>query len=248
MTHAMITPPSGITLHYQGPSIPEGKLPALFYFTSSAEDSLSLDPLNLPAAFLASRPIRVYTSTLPLHDSPSAVKDGMKLWAEAQNPRLIADFIDSCCQNLDFLMEKNAVDPEKIAVAGLSRGSLIALLFAAQDPRIKAVLGYAPLIELGRLEEFEQDHPMLAPCNLYSRAEELIHKKLRFYIGNRDQRVGTETCFHFVQHVAEVAFQHGNRSPDVELIVSPSIGRFGHGTPPHIFLQGVDWLKRVLEL
>ncbi|MGA8164743.1 MAG: alpha/beta hydrolase [Waddliaceae bacterium] len=247
---SMIEPPSGLPIHYRGPPLEKGLRPALFYFATSAEESLSLAPINLPAASLADTPIRVYSSTLPLHGPGLNTIEGMERWAEAlqNNPDLIKNFIEKCRQNLNFLIDRGYVDPEKIAVAGLSRGSFIATLLAAEDPGISIVLGYAPLINLEALEEFHalRDHPVMSSLSLSHRIEKLIHKKLRFYIGNRDQRVGTETCYRFTQQVVDAAFRQGIRSPHVELMISPSIGRHGHGTSPDIFLEGIIWLKKML--
>ena len=247
---SIIESPSGLAIHYRGPPLQDGLRPALFYFATSAKDSLALDPINLPVAFLADTSIRVYSSTLPLHESEFNVKEGMERWTNGlkKNPHLISDFIKKCCQNLDFLIKQGYIDPENIAVAGLSRGSFIATLLATEDSRISAVLGYAPLMKLEILEEFHElrDHPMMQSFNLYDRAEKLVNMKLRFYIGNRDLRVGTEECYRFTQHVVDLASRQGIRSPNVELMISPSIGRLGHGTSPDIFLDGTNWLKKIL--
>jgi esterase FrsA len=106
------------------------------------------------------------------------------------------------------------------------------------------VLGFAPLTQPQPLEELKLfqgisfDH-----ISLTSVADHLIHARLRFYIGNHDTRVGTDACYHFIHYLTEVAFNSGIRSPTVELILYPSIGYKGHGTPPVIFYEGADWIK-----
>lgn len=74
----------------------------------------------------------------------------------------------------------------------------------------------------------------------------LIGKKLRFYIGNHDTRVGTANCFQFIEALAEASFQNRISSSDVELIIGPSIGHQGHGTSKEIFTKGADWMAEKL--
>jgi hypothetical protein len=37
------------------------------------------------------------------------------------------------------------------------------------------------------------------------------------------------------------------RVAQVELLIYPSIGQMGHGTPPEIFKQGADWIASHLK-
>ncbi len=55
---------------------------------------------------------------------------------------------------IDFALRTLDVDPGKIAVAGHSSAATIALTLAQNDPRVKACLAYAPVIDVpGRLGE-----------------------------------------------------------------------------------------------
>ena len=92
----------------------------------------------------------------------------------------------------------------------------------------------------------DERHPCCHCCK-YGKPDPLSsHRKLRFYIGNCDQRVGTRNCFDFVDKLSSAMFEARNRSPSVELIISPSIGFQGHGTPKHIFHRGAQWLAEQL--
>ena len=62
---------------------------------------------------------------------------------------------------IDFALRTLDVDPGKIAVAGHSSAATLALTLAQNDPRVKACLAYAPIIDVpARLEEAL---PMLEP-------------------------------------------------------------------------------------
>jgi hypothetical protein len=77
-------------------------------------------------------------------------------------------------------------------------------------------------------------------------ADKLSQKILRFYIGNRDIRVGTKECFDLLQRATHTAYETGIRSPPIEMIMTPSIGYKGHGTAPQSFQEGAEWLHQKL--
>ncbi len=239
-----------LPIYHCGPPLEEGALPSLFYFSLSGEESLTLDPYNQPVTLLTGhnnhRRLRVFSLNLPGHGHGLVNAKALAYWAEniAAGHDIISAFIDSCRLALDFLVNKGYIDPDHIAVAGLSRGAFIATHFAAADHRIKTVLGFAPLTRLDGSKDFADiaAHPLVQELSLRQLADKLAAKTLRFYIGNRDTCVGTENCFTFIKQLAETAYAHHHRSPPVELIIYPSIGHQGHGTPPHIFQAGSDWL------
>ncbi len=237
-------------LPHTGPDLKEGMLPALYYFALSGEDSLFLDPYNRPAALLADNPIRVFSATLPGHEKGRDPKHAMQFWVEEllHDRNIIGEFVNRILGHIDRMIKEKIVDPERIAVAGLSRGGFIATHIAARHPHIHHVLGFAPLISLESLKEFPDDchHPLILNLSLEKLVNMLVDKHIRFYIGNRDERVKTTACFSFIHHLADVEWHAGVRSPKAELIVSPSIGHKGHGTSEESFLDCVNWLKNVL--
>lgn len=240
----------GLPIYYLGPDLELGPLPAVLFFALSAQMSLFEDPFNQAVLKLSQQGVRVFSWDLPFHGPGLDPHDAMRHWAHAfiHNPSFIPDFLDLCQQNLNFLIDEGFIDSEHLGVAGLSRGGFIAAHLAARDSRIKTVLGFAPLTQPEPLEEFKS-FPGLTfdKISLTTLADKLIHTRLRFYIGNHDMRVGTHACFNFIHRLAEVAYNHGMRSPAAELIIYPSIGHKGHGTPPRIFQDGANWIKACLE-
>lgn len=248
----LIETSAALPAYHLGPSLKLGKLPALFYFALSGKDSLELDPFNQPAAFLQNSPIRIFSFTIPGHGPDSKNSEAIASWAQAfsegKNP--IKEFIEGVNQSIEELIRLDLIDSEKMAAAGLSRGGFIATQLAASDSRIKAILGFAPMVQLELSEDFKkyQISEEVLNSSLNHLAEKLVGRSLRFYIGNRDILVHTDANYRFIRLLTEVNFNAGVRSPKVELIISPSIGTKGHGTPPHIFLNGVNWLKETLRI
>lgn len=246
--HLLLTK-KGDSIHFTGPSLDEGALPAVIYFALSAQQSLFEDPFNQPAARLSEQGIRVFSWDLPYHGPGLDPRNAMHQWAHAfiHNPGFISDFLDTSQQNVDFLIDQGHIDPKHMGIAGLSRGGFIAAHMSAQDSRFKTLLGFAPLTQPQPLEELKAyDGVSLERISLTSLVHSLIHTSLRFYIGNHDNRVGTDACYQFIHLLTETAIQNGIRSPSVELRIYPSIGYKGHGTPPSIFHEGADWMKQQL--
>lgn len=239
----------GLEMGVSGPPLAEGPLPALFYFALSAKDSLCLDPYNQPVAYLSSRQLRVFSVTLPFHEPPRQPQDALAHWAQAflQGHDILAPFIHSVVRVIEKIAHLGYAS--KIAVAGLSRGALIATHIAAHSTLVQYILGFAPLTRLGKAREFQEfsHHSLIDAYDIHHRLAQLIGKPLRFYIGNRDERVGTAACFSVIEQLAEASYQSKIRSPQVELVIFPSIGHQGHGTPKEIFEQGAEWISQKIE-
>ncbi len=228
---------------YVGPDFSMGKLPAIIYFAVSKEESMTLDPFSQPVKLLENKLCRVISFTLPCHGEGFDKMHAIQEWADGLkiNPDLFSDFIKSCSNEINALVEEGIIDADHIATFGLSRGGYFATLLAAFNSKIKAILAFAPITNFSHLHEFQNgfDYKFIELNNSY---EKLLNKELRFYIGNRDSRVGTECCFEFIKELTDMSYENGIRSPKVELVISPSIGMKGHGTAPHTFQDGINWL------
>jgi len=227
-----------------GPPLEEGPLPALFYFSLSDEESLHLAPFNTPVTLLGGKPLRIFSITLPAHGPGFDKHKAIAQWAEwiGEGKKPLVDCIESICKTIDSLYEKNLITT--LATAGLSRGAFFATHIAACEPRVRAVLGFAPLTDLSYAKDFAaiKEDPHVKTMALHHLVPSLINTPIRFYIGNRDTAVSTSHCFQFIDHLANTAFDNGIRSPRAELVISPSIGHRGHGTPAHIFEAGANWI------
>jgi hypothetical protein len=240
---------SDLSLSHVGPALGSA-LPALFYFALSAEDSLSLDPYDQPVRFLNQENLRIFSMTLPGHGPHLDPTKALVFWAEQiqKGENLIAEFVEKVSTAVDFLVRKEIALPGKLAVAGLSRGAFIATHAAAAIPSFHYLLGFAPLTKLSYAKEFQElrHSPLVTSLDLTHKVASLTHCKVRYYIGNHDTRVGTAHAFELVDALSKTAYAHRIRSPQVELIIGPSIGHQGHGTGPAVFKDGAHWISKHL--
>lgn len=238
-----------ITLYHSGPSLDLGPLPSFFYFAVSGNDTLQKEPFNQVVEFLHGQMIRVFSMTLPGHEGNLPPTKAIEVWADdyAHKRDPLNDFLDQFEIALSFAIQQKFVDPNKMAIGGLSRGGFVALHAAARDQRMKYVLGLAPLTDLHQVAEFSYLQPIIPILDLKKVSKQLIHQNIRLYISNHDTRVDTRSCFEFAMSVVESANQHQIRSPKMELILYPPVGHHGHGTPPEIFKAGADWIASCLK-
>lgn len=238
------------SIYHSGPPLSEGVLPALFYFALAGDVSLNQEPFNQPVTLLKEQRLRIFSMTLPGHGPGLDNHHALPLWLKQLHAghNIVNSFVQQCIEAIDFLIQQGYIDERQIAAAGLSRGAFMAAQLGAADDRIKTILGYAPLTRLDTVAEFKTlgHHPLIEELALINNVERLIHKKVHFFIGNRDILVETDACYAFIRALTEAAYTHHHRSPPIELTIYPSIGHKGHGTPPEIFRAGTEWLKEKL--
>lgn len=238
----------GLTLYHTGPALDHGPLPSIFYFALSGEDTLTLDPFNQPVQFLSDKWIRFFSLTLPAHESGLSPHDALTVWAEDMNKGIdiIGNCIDQAEKAVDYVIHQKLADPNKMAVAGLSRGALIALHLAARNDHFQTILLFAPLTRLEKAKEFShmKENPLVKSLDLFAIAPLIANRRIRLYIGNNDTRTDTRSSYEFAMRLVEAS---SLRSAKIELIISPSIGQLGHGTSPEIFRQGAEWLASCIQ-
>lgn len=235
-----------LTFSFVGPPLEAGPLKTVFYFALSAQDSLETDPYNQPVRFLYSDDLRIFTVTIPGHEEGLRPESAIQVWAKKMEGGMdvLSPFFKSVKHGIDSLLEKNLILDEKLGVMGLSRGAFVASHIAALSPNIHWILGFAPLCRLSTVKDF-QSTPHAPILDLETLIPKLYHKVIRFYIGNQDKRVGTEHAFQLIYQLATEAKRQRIHSPPLELIIGPSIGYLGHGTAPHVFQAGVDWIRKM---
>ena len=236
-------------LSFIGPPLNAGARPTFFYLSLSGEESLALAPYNQPAAYLQNSGCRIFSFTLPGHGIGFDKFVAMNYWADqmALEPYFLNHFFECAAQAITWVIEQGLTASDKIAIGGLSRGAFAAAHIAAKVPQIKSLVGYAPLTKLGHINAFATslDFPnvsnTLPKLDLLSIVPKLSHlKALSFYSGMHDTLVGTDNCIEFVKACAAAKM-------NVELMLYPSIGHGGHGTAPHIFEKGAEWVKQQLK-
>lgn len=245
----LITP---LPLFYTGPSFDSApsSIPCVIYLALSAKETLTVDPFNQPVLSLHTRPVRVFSVDLPFHGELMPAPEGIQRWAEAfaKGEDLLTPFLSDLETSLRILLQE--LNPMQVAICGLSRGGWIAAHMAARIEEITAFAAFAPLVQLSECLEFAplKSSPLLPPLDLSHLAHHLAKKKIKVYIGNRDARVHTDLCYRWMRSLVEEAFEaHRIRSPQIELVLKPSIGYLGHGTTPQTFEEGAAWILEQLE-
>lgn len=238
-----------VVLYHTGPALDHGPLPSLFYFSLSGPDSLCLDPFNQPIQFLHGKMIRIFSMTLPGHENDLPAKDAIGVWADdmQKGKNRIGEFLDQIQQAIDFAIQQQFADPNKLAAAGLSRGAMIAAHATARDARFRHLVCFAPLTKLRLTREFQmiQENPIANGLDLIHLADQLADRHIKFYIGNEDTRVGTKECFELAMAIVA---KKKSRTSQLHLQIYPSVGQMGHGTPPEIFMMGMNWLVDSLKV
>lgn len=242
---------SPLELFHRGLPLNEGPYPTILYLAVGGKESLHEDPFSQPVDLFLDGKTRVLSVDIPFHGEGYDKMLGMNLWAMslAAEEDFIGKFILQISNLLENLKAEGVIDPQKFAVMGLSRGGYLAALVASQVEWVQNILAFAPVTSLTKLEGFEQlsDSKVLQKWSLAHFTEQLAPKKIRFYIGNNDSRVDTDSCYSLIRHIVRKGRAANLRIINTELMIYPSIGHKGHGTPPNIFEEGVVWLKGFLE-
>lgn len=219
-------------------------MPTVFYLALSAEDSLHLEPFNQPVDHWKKLPLRIFSLNLPAHGPREDKMEAMAAWSEGIKHNPEGYFEPFFFRFGEVLKElTSSIEGGRLVVAGLSRGGFISTHLAARFPQIKAVLGFAPAASLLELGGFPEDAGQYDLTHLIPRLTKI---KLKFFIGNRDVKVGTRSVYEFCQRLADFKYENGERSPQVEFFMYPCIGHKGHGTPPEIFSEGAAWAAKFL--
>lgn len=246
-----LTVAPNIALYHAGPALDHGPLPSIFYFALSGPDTLTLDPFNQPVQFLHGKMIRIFSLTLPGHENGLPANNALKVWADDISKGIdsLGEFLDAAEQAVAFAIRERFVDPDKLGIAGLSRGGLLAFHLAARVEKFRCILAFAPITKLSKGKDFSAIHdlPALKNYDAENVSEDICSRHIRLYIGNEDTRVGTRPCFDFAMSLVAKAREKKIRSPQIELFITPSIGQMGHGTSPEIFAQGAHWIADCLK-
>ncbi|MBS0627153.1 MAG: hypothetical protein JSS09_02955 [Verrucomicrobia bacterium] len=251
MTLKQLEEKTALPLFYIGPDIKEGPLPAVLYLALSAEESLLIDPFNQPAVYLKDSNIRVFSVDLPFHGKGFESKEALKHWAYsfAQGQDIISHLLLKLEETLSHLFDLQLIQNNQLALMGLSRGGFLINHLAIKFPQISSLVSFAPLTKISEGKDFEflSLCPILESLDLNHFIDPLCTKKQRIYIGNRDIRVGTDSCYKWFRALVEAAYEKRIRSPHVELFIKPSIGHQGHGTLKETFEEGAAWLAKQIQ-
>jgi len=227
---------------------PKSKRPAptLFILSTTIEDSLKNPQYLQCGTALAERGYLCVSLDLPCHglqqrDGEPQELEGWRYRVEHNEP-FISDFVTTLTEVLDYLISQGYTDPDKVAVCGTSRGGFIALHFAAREPRVKCVAAFIPVVDLGKLREFEgcKDNPLVTETALTCYAEKFSGKPVYLIIGDQDNRVDTDSVIKFARKVSQVS----GKKTNIEIHVMP---KPGHSIPDGAAESSAIWVAKKIK-
>ena len=224
--------------------------PTLFVLATDIEATLSAPYYRQCGNRLAEEGYLLASVDLPCHgkqgrDGEPAGLDG---WASraANGEDFVAENNRRLSSVLGHLIREQLTDPDRVAACGTSRGGYMAIQFAAYDPRVSAVAGFAPVTDPVVLAEFAKlrESPIAATLMLESQAERLAGRNVWICIGDHDERVSTDQAIAFARRLSAAAREKGVPS-GVTLHVLPEPG--GHRTPPAAPELAAEWILSVIK-
>jgi pimeloyl-ACP methyl ester carboxylesterase len=255
MSSRLVKTPSGIGFRLAGD---RGQRPAptLFMFGSSAQTSVEMESFNTLGFILARDGFLSVGIDAPGHGED--VRPGEPAGLSAWRSRLeagedfLATFEGRFTAVLDYLVKEGYSDAHRIAVCGSSRGGFLALHAAANDPRVRAIVVFAPVTDLLQVREFKgmKDPSAASRLDVMDLAGKLAGRALCLSISYNDERVGTRHAIDFALHLMELS--PAQKRPmtglwsddDIKLTVTPAQGAEGHSTFQTAHEEAAAWLLR----
>ncbi|HEY2840579.1 MAG TPA: prolyl oligopeptidase family serine peptidase [Pirellulales bacterium] len=235
--------------------------PTLFLFATTIETTLGDANYSQVGRVLLPAGVLVVSVDVPGHgqDRREGEPDGIAAWPGrvSRDEALVGDFAKRCSAVLDHLVAEKQADPGRVGAAGTSRGGYMALQFAAADPRVRAVAGFAPVTRPAVLTEFSgmKTDPRVEALALTTVADRLAGRSVWLTIGNDDARVSTDECVAFARRLVAVSKEGEQKAAsgtasdpksadaklrDVSIEVLPAAG---HRTPIGAHERAAAWFK-----
>lgn len=209
-----------------------GPDPALLLtFSSTRREALTVTPYDESAKIFVAAGHRALSFDLPEHGE--RVTPGREAGLVGMCQALLARqdpferFVADGRATIDACLQHGLARPGRVFVCGVSRGGYCALRLAAADSRIGGVAGFAPVTDWRMLREFAhvKSRSDVAALALDNNAVALAGRPVWLAIGNRDDRVGSECCTHFVLRLIEAEARLGLRESRVSFqVVADSPG------------------------
>ena len=145
---------------------------------------------------------------------------------------------------LTHLIKEGYTNPERVLVAGTSSGGFLALHYMASDLRIKGGAVFSPVTNLSKLHEFKGIglRRAIRKLALTEQADRLASRLIWLVMGDRDERVGTNSAVQLAQRVWQVSAEK-NLTTGMELHVVPEPK--GHDLPPGTYENAASWMLKV---
>jgi len=241
------TTPDGVEYGVWG-GTPGKPAPTLLVLSGNLVDSFTRANFLRAGEVLGSEGYLCVSIDLPCHGKLARPGySNLTGWARcaAEGDDFVAEFNDRMKRVLDHLVAEGRTDPARIVATGTSRGGFLAIRYMAFDPRVLAAVGYAPVTDLRRLREFEAAAavPGVDAMSLRAHVPALVGRPLLMFIGDRDERVGTDAAWDFARRLSAAAAD-ADVASNVELrVVSEPRG---HSLPADVGASAARWIRKVV--
>jgi dienelactone hydrolase len=228
---------------------PDKPSPTLILLSGLIPDSFTKANFLRAGEILGPKGYLCVSIELPCHGS-QAKKGFSNLvgWGKraADGDDFVAEFNARMKKVIDHLIEQKMTDPDKIVATGTSRGGYLAVRYAAFDKRVKCAVAYAPVTDLRKIKEFEvaKDVASVDAMNLEAHIPELVGKPVLIFIGDRDDRVDTDSVIAFARKLSAAAQKADVPShTEIHVLSEPR----GHSVPPGVEKFAAEWILKALE-
>lgn len=229
---------------------PAAPAPTLFIFANDIANSLLSLDYNKAGQILKSDGFLSVALDVPGHGMDVRRGEGsnaISSWRTRieDGEDLLAPLRKQTSEVIDYLVKEGYTDPDRVAAVGTSRGGFIATQLAASEPRIRAVVAFAPVTELMVVNEFKgtTKPDAVRALDLSLLADKLAGRSYWLCIGNKDDRVGTDQAIAFTRKLVASSFA-AKKVMDVNVVIAPSIGHSIHKTAHD---EAAAWLKERLK-
>ncbi|MGB7160334.1 MAG: alpha/beta fold hydrolase [Tepidisphaeraceae bacterium] len=228
---------------------PDKPSPTLILLSGHIVDSFTKSNFLRAGEILVPQGYLCVSIDLPSHGAQAKKGfSGLVGWGKraAAGEDFVAEFNERMKKVIDHLIEQKMTDPDKIVATGTSRGGFLAVRYAAFDKRVKAAVAYAPVTDLRKLKEFDvaKDVTSVDAMSLDAQIPELVGKPVLIFIGDRDDRVDTDSAIGFARKLSAAAVKAEVPSQvELHVLSEPR----GHSLPPGVEVPAARWIYRVLE-
>ncbi|MGE0755561.1 MAG: hypothetical protein AB7F89_01400 [Pirellulaceae bacterium] len=228
------------------PDKPPRPAPTLFVLAASISETLESAYFRQAGEMLAREGWMLVSVDLPCHgrEVRTGESAGLSGWRSRvdRGEDVMADVTQRLRGVLDYLLMERLADPARIAALGTSRGGFAALHFAATDPRVACVAGFAPVTDLAHLSEFRgaAELALVGQLALNRQADALAGRGVWLVIGDRDARVSTDSAIALARQVTASSLRLGRPARvDLHVIAEPK----GHTVPAGYAELAAQWLR-----
>lgn len=239
--------PDGVEFGLLG-KMPAEPAPLLIILSGNIEDSFAKPNFLKAGRQLLPKGYLAVSIDLPCHGAQAEKGfSGLVGWGKraAKGDDVAVEFNARMSKVVDFLVAEKLADPKRIAVIGTSRGGYLAIRYAAHDPRVRCAVAYAPVADLRKLTEYAvaAGTPAVDQMSLGAFIPKLVGRPLWIAIGDRDDRVGTDSVIAFARQLAAAAVEKKVPSEVALHVLSEPRG---HSLPAGTDVMSAEWIEKVI--